>query len=549
MQTFLTTLSHTPRGGTSIDKRQKFCYNFGAIFRKVVLAVKKLLKLLFSRLAFVALFMLLQLAVLVSTLIYFQDIFATVQTASVVLSLIAVVYIINQDGSSAFKIAWLIPIVFLPIFGVPIYILFGKKRTPESKREQLSGMLLRYRQTASMVASKTADIEKAEPDAALQSAYLERCAGAPVFTRTETKYFRLGDELFPAMLEELKRAKRYIFLEYFIVEPGVMWDSILEILEDKAAAGLDVRLIYDDMGCILTLPRNYNKQMEKRGIKCCTFHRFQPVLTGTFNNRDHRKICVIDGAVAFTGGVNLADEYINRCERFGHWLDCGIMLRGEAAYSFALMFLSMWDYIRHEEDDPQRFLPRPELLRDVKSDGFVQPYSDAPSDDEPVGETAYINMLSRAKRYVYICTPYLVIDNELMNALTSAAKCGVDVRMITPGVPDKWYVHMVTRSYYAPLLRAGVKVYEYIPGFIHSKTMISDDEYGICGTINLDYRSLYLHHECAVWMHGSSAIGEIKASFLDTLHRCVEITPELYRNRPWIMRLGQSLLRVFAPLM
>lgn len=511
--------------------------------------MKKLLKLLFSRLAFVALFMLLQVVVLVSTLFYFQDVFATVQTVSVVLSLVTVVYIINQDGSSAFKIAWIIPIVFLPLFGVPIYILFGKKRTPESKREQLLGMLLRYRQTASMVVSKAADLEKVEPEAALQSAYLERCAGAPVFTRTETKYFKLGDELFPAMLEELKKAERYIFMEYFIVEPGVMWDAVLEVLEDKAAEGLDVRLIYDDMGCILTLPRNYNRRMEKLGIKCCTFHRFQPVLTGTFNNRDHRKICVIDGAVAFTGGVNLADEYINRRERFGHWLDCGIMLRGEAAYSFTLMFLSMWDYIRHEEDDPSGFLPKPELLRGIESDGFVQPYSDTPSDDEPVGETAYINMLSRAKRYVYICTPYLVIDNELMNALTSAAKCGVDVRMITPGVPDKWYVHMVTRSYYAPLLRAGVRVYEYIPGFIHSKTMICDDEYGICGTINMDYRSLYLHHECAVWMHGSSAIGDMKSSFKDTLTKCVEITPELYRNRSWLMRLGQSLLRVFAPLM
>ena len=430
--------------------------------------MKKLLTLLFSRLAFVSLFMLLQLAVLFATLFYFQGSFATVQTVLVALSLVAVVYIINQDGSSAFKIAWILPIVFLPLVGVPAYILFGRKRTPENKREQLSGMLLRYRQTASLVASESEALLHEEPEAALQSAYLERCAGAPVFTGTETTYYKLGDELFPAMLEELRRAKRYIFLEYFIVEPGLMWDSILEILEEKAAEGLDVRLIYDDMGCIMTLPRSYDRRMEKLGIRCCTFHRFQPVLTGTFNNRDHRKICVIDGVVAFTGGVNLADEYINRRERLGHWLDCGIRLRGEAAYSFALMFLSMWDYIRHEEDEPSRFLPERADLAGIKNDGFVQPYSDTPTDDEPVGESVYINMLSRAKKYVYICTPYLVIDNELMNALTSAAKCGVDVRMITPGVPDKWYVHMVTRSYYAPLLRAGVRVYEYTSAFIHS---------------------------------------------------------------------------------
>lgn len=511
--------------------------------------MKKLLKLLFSRAAFVALFMLLQLFVLFSTLFYFQDSFTTVQTISVALALVTVVYIINQDGSSAFKIAWILPIVFLPLFGIPMYILFGKKRTPESQRTKLSGMLLRYRATARAVSSRTDDVAQVSAEAALQSAYLERCAGAPVFRRTETKYFKLGDELFPAMLEELKKAERFIFMEYFIVEPGVMWDAILEVLTQKAAEGLDVRLIYDDMGCIMTLPRNYARRMEKLGIRCCTFHRFQPVLTGTFNNRDHRKICVIDSEVAFTGGVNLADEYINRRERFGHWLDCGVKLHGEAAYSFTLMFLAMWDYIRHEEDDPARFLPRRGAFEGVRDDGFVQPYSDAPSDDEAVGETAYINMLARAKKYVYICTPYLVIDNELMNALTSAAKCGIDVRMITPGVPDKWYVHMVTRSYYAPLLRAGVRVYEYIPGFIHSKTMVCDDEYGICGTINMDYRSLYLHHECAVWMCGSSAIGEMKETFTETLTKCVEITPELYRGRPWIMKLGQSLLRVFSPLM
>ena len=510
--------------------------------------MKKLLKLLFSRLAFVALFMLLQIVVIVATLFYFQGAYTAVQTVSVALTLVTVVYIINQDGSSAFKIAWILPIVFLPLFGIPMYILFGKKRTPESKRDKVAGMLLRYRQTASAVASRTADMAKASPEAALQSAYLERCAGAPVFRRTQTKYFRLGDELFPALLEELKKAERFIFLEYFIVEPGVMWDSILDILEEKAAEGLDVRLIYDDMGCIMTLPRNYYKRMEKLGIRCCTFHRFQPVLTGTFNNRDHRKICCIDGVTAFTGGVNLADEYINKRERFGHWLDCGVKVRGRAAYSFTQMFLSMWDYIRHEEDDPVAFRPTAEALEGIGDDGVVQPYCDSPADDEPVGETVYINMLSRAKKYVYICTPYLVVDNEIMNALTSAAQCGVDVRMICPHIPDKWYVHLVTRSYYAPLMKAGVRIYEYTPGFIHSKTFVCDDDYGICGTINLDYRSLFLHHECAVWMYKSSAIADMKASFLETLEKCEEITRESYR-RPWYVRLGQSLLRVLAPLM
>ena len=510
--------------------------------------MKKIFKILFSRLFFGAIFIILQVGVMVAALYYFRDTYAQVQTFFTALSIITVLYIINQDGSSAFKIAWILPIVFLPLFGIPLYILFGKKRIPERKLERVSGMYLRYKAAMAPLLSESGDEPAMDEDARLQSAYLEKCASSPRFTQTETTYYPLGDVMFPAMLEELEMAEKYIFMEFFIIEPGIMWDSILDVLRRKAAQGLDVRLIYDDMACIMRLPRDYAERMESVGIRCCTFHRFQPVPTGTLNNRDHRKICCIDGVTAFTGGVNLADEYINKRERFGHWLDCGIKVRGRAAYSFTQMFLSMWDYIRHEEDDPVAFRPTAEALEGIGDDGVVQPYCDSPADDEPVGETVYINMLSRAKKYVYICTPYLVVDNEIMNALTSAAKCGVDVRMICPHIPDKWYVHLVTRSYYAPLMKAGVRIYEYTPGFIHSKTFVCDDDYGICGTINLDYRSLFLHHECAVWMYKSGAIADMKASFLETLEKCEEVTRESYR-RPWYVRLGQSLLRVLAPLM
>ena len=510
--------------------------------------MKKIFKILFSRLFFGAIFIILQVGVMVAALYYFRDTYAQVHTFFTALSIITVLYIINQDGSSAFKIAWILPIVFLPLFGIPLYILFGKKRIPERKLERVSGMYLRYKAAMAPLLSESGDEPAMDEDARLQSAYLEKCASSPRFTQTETTYYPLGDVMFPAMLEELEKAEKYIFMEFFIIEPGIMWDSILDVLRRKAAQGLDVRLIYDDMACIMRLPRDYAERMESVGIRCCTFHRFQPVPTGTLNNRDHRKICCIDGVTAFTGGVNLADEYINKRERFGHWLDCGIKVRGRAAYSFTQMFLSMWDYIRHEEDDPVAFRPTAEALEGIGDDGVVQPYCDSPADDEPVGETVYINMLSRAKKYVYICTPYLVVDNEIMNALTSAAKCGVDVRMICPHIPDKWYVHLVTRSYYAPLMKAGVRIYEYTPGFIHSKTFVCDDDYGICGTINLDYRSLFLHHECAVWMYKSGAIADMKASFLETLEKCEEITRESYR-RPWYVRLGQSLLRVLAPLM
>ena len=510
--------------------------------------MKKLLKLLFSRAAFVALFMLLQLFVLFSTLFYFQDSFTTVQTISVALALVTVVYIINQDGSSAFKIAWILPIVFLPLFGIPMYILFGKKRTPESQRTKLSGMLLRYRATARAVSSRTDDVAQVSAEAALQSAYLERCAGAPVFRRTETKYYKLGDELFPAMLEELKKAERFIFMEYFIVEPGVMWDAILEVLTQKAAEGLDVRLIYDDMGCIMILPTGYDRTLEQMGIKCRIFNPFVPILSSRFNTRDHRKICVIDGNVGFTGGINLADEYINAYEKHGHWKDTSILLKGEAVFNLTVMFLSMWDYLDGTtgKTDYSRYYP---TVWDENAKGYVQPFADNPLDDEAVGETVYLNLINKAKRYVYITTPYLILSSEMLTALTSAAKCGVDVRIITPHIPDKWYVHAVSRSHYQPLIEAGVKIYEYTPGFIHAKTFVVDDDYAVVGTINLDYRSLYLHFECAVWMYQTPSVAQVRDDFFKTQQISQEITLEECRSLSFPRRLGRSVLRVFAPLM
>lgn len=510
--------------------------------------MKKILRFITQRVVITALLIVLQALLLFGFIWKLDNYFVYFYASSVLLSLLIILGIINSKSNPAYKIAWLIPILLFPVFGGLIYLLFGSDRTGRYLRKKLQGIGTEMDNVIGE-AHRRSGAEQLPPDAANQSRYISHCAYCPPYQNTTTEYLPLGEVKFERMVEELKKAKHYIFLEYFIIQEGKMWNTILDILRQKAAEGVDVRVIYDDMGCIMILPTGYDKTLEQMGIKCRIFNPFVPILSSRFNTRDHRKICVIDSEVAFTGGVNLADEYINRRERFGHWLDCGVMLRGEAVYSFTLMFLSMWDYIRHEEDDASRFLPRPGAFDGIEDDGFVQPYSDAPSDDEAVGETAYINMLSRAEKYVYICTPYLVIDNELMNALTSAAKSGIDVRMITPGVPDKWYVHMVTRSYYAPLLRAGVRVYEYIPGFIHSKTMVCDDAFGICGTINLDYRSLFLHHECAVWMFGSSAIMDMKQSFTDTLSKCVEITPELYRNRPWLMKLGQSLLRVFAPLM
>lgn len=511
--------------------------------------MKRLVKLLFSRVFIVVLLMIIQLAAICVAILAFREQYAVYQTVCFVAAVLTVIFIMNQDGNSAYKISWVAIILIAPVFGVPLYIMFGTNRSANSRREEICGMRTRYYNAMRKVPSRLEMLEQEDKNAALQAEYLQKNAAATVFRHTETEYYRVGEDMFAAMLEELQKARRFIFLEYFIIEPGVMWDSVLDILAQKVHEGVDVRVIYDDMGCISRLPSNYCKKLLDMGIKCCVFRRFHPVLNGTFNNRDHRKICVVDGAVAFTGGINLADEYINSTVRFGHWLDCGVKVRGDAAYSFTLMFLSMWDHIMKQENDPARFVPYSSDLAGIEDDGYVQPYSDTPVDDENVGMNAYLNMINRAKRYIYICTPYLVVNDELMTALTLAAKSGVDVRLMAPGVPDKKYVYSVTRSYYTPLTRAGVKIYEYVPGFLHSKSFVCDDEYGICGSVNLDFRSLYLHHECAVWMYKSKAVGQMKRAFIDTIPKCREISYKECVSRPLPVRLWYSLLRLFAPLM
>ena len=386
-----------------------------------------------------------------------------------------------------------------------------------------------------------------DEDAVGQIRYLERYASCPAYTNTRTEYFPVGDLAFVRMLEELEKAERYIFLEYFILQEGECWNAILDILERKAAAGVEVRLIYDDFGCMFTLPRTYNDQMAARGIQCRVFNRLVPVLTLRMNNRDHRKLCIIDGKVGFTGGMNLADEYINRRVRFGHWKDSAILLRGEAVWSMTVMFLSMWDYCSGWEEDFDLF--RPESMPRLPGSGWVQPYTDTPLDHEKVGQAVYLNMISRARDYIYITTPYLIVDVATNTALCNAAKAGVDVRIITPHIPDKRSVFEVTKAHYPPLLEAGVKIYEYTPGFIHAKQCVCDGETAVVGTINLDYRSLYLHFENGVFLYDCEAIKDIRADFDGLFPVCQEVTEEYRSGRSAVLRIGQCILRLAAPLL
>ena len=386
-----------------------------------------------------------------------------------------------------------------------------------------------------------------DPSAAIQSRYISDISRFPVHENTTAEYFQVGDDMFPVLVRELKQAKKYIFIEYFIINDGVMWQTILHILEEKAAEGVDVRLIYDGFGCLTTLPHKYYEELRAKGISCQVFNPFRPLLNIIQNNRDHRKLCIIDGWVGFTGGINLADEYINQKERFGHWKDVAVMVRGEAVRNYLVMFLELWSIVGLEEYN--EISERTQYLPNIPTGGFVQPFSDSPLDDEPVGKHVYMEMICNAREYVCITTPYLILDDEMINVLTFAAKKGVDVRIIVPHIPDKWYVYMIAWNNYPKLISEGVKVYEYTPGFIHAKTCIADGKTAVVGTINLDYRSFYLHYESASIFYDCEIAGVIKQDFDDTMSKSHLVTMEDVRKRPIHKKIIGLILNIFAPLL
>ena len=461
------------------------------------------------------------------------------------LSVLVALHIISQRGRSAYKLSWMFLVLAFPLLGGFLYLFFNLQasRHIASKRSQRAD-----RKTAEFFSLPNTALDEATEQLANHSKqikYLQNNAGFPVYDATRSRYLSPGEEFLPVLLEELEKAKEYIFLEFFIVQEGVMFDSILEVLKRKAKEGVKVRILYDDIGCFFLLPKDYVKTLEKFGIEAAVFNPFTPVLSATQNNRDHRKIVSIDGKVAFTGGINLADEYINAFEKHGYWKDSAIMLSGKAAWSLTLIFLQNWELATGRDDDIKALYPK---TLGEESDGLVQPYADSPLDSEPVSQEVYMQMIHDARRTLYIMTPYLIIDDNMVSALVLSAKSGVDVRIITPKVWDKKAVHMTTRSYYPELIRGGVKIYEFTPGFIHSKIMIVDGEVASIGTVNLDFRSLYLHFECGVKLYGASAVTAMKEDFLKTLERCEEMAPNDIKGG-FFRRLGRDILRLFAPLM
>ena len=508
----------------------------------------KVLRFLCSRMVVVGLMIVVELVVFLFFLIKFSHYSALVSLLGTIISALVVLWIINKSDNPAYKLAWIIPILIFNIAGGVLYLILGNKKPSKNMRFRLEKVQQKTSKYLKQDEEILQEIKNKNKTVYGHMNYINNASGYPMHKNTEVKYYSLGEDNYVDLIKELKKAKKYIFMEYFIIEEGQMWNGILEILEQKAKEGLDVRLMYDDMGCVSLLPYGYDKELEKKGIQCIAFNPFKPLLSLAMNNRDHRKITVIDGHTGFTGGINLADEYINVKERFGHWKDTGVMLKGEGVWNLTMMFLEMWNSNRQTDADFSIYKPEVHQWETTLSDGYVQPYGDSPLDEEVVGENVYLNIINTAKNYVYIFTPYLIIDNEMMTALCLAAKKGVDVKIVTPGIPDKKTVFKLTRSYYRQLIEAGVKIYEYTPGFIHAKVFICDDEIATVGTINMDYRSLYLHFECGVYMYKCKCISDIKKDVLETISKSKEFSKKDInngrRNSLW-----QAILRVFAPLM
>ncbi len=511
----------------------------------------RLRKLLFHRLFIISMMILLQLAFyawVFAALRYskYYDMFSWV---FFLLSALVVLWIVKDRSNPGYKLGWIIIVFLLLPFGSLAYLFLGGNRLSRYNQRKLKDMERLVRENLGPDCCRSKALGKlAGPDAERMARYLERAASCPVYGNTGAKYYPLGDDCYEDLLSALRSARRYIFIEYFIIEEGKLWNSLLRVLRERAGAGVEIRIIYDDVGSIFTLPADYPDKLARMGIQCRVFNRMVPVLSLRQNNRDHRKYMIVDGRVAFTGGINMADEYINVKPRFGHWKDNAIRLEGDAVWSMTVSFLSMWDFTKEWENDLRDYRPPPAPVR-AGTTGYVQPYHDCPWDNEPVGQTVYLNLINRAKQYVYITTPYLVIDYAVTMALTAAAKSGVDVRIITPHIPDKKTVFEVTRSYYGELLEAGVRIFEYKPGFIHSKLFVVDDLYATVGTVNLDYRSMFLHFENGVLLYSAPAISDIKADFLETQEKSMEVSLELCRAVRLPRRLLRDLLRVFAPLL
>ena len=519
--------------------------------------MRKIFRIFISRYALSALFITAEMALIAYLAFYaYAYSFAFVLLSGTVNTLV-IISLINQDTNPEFKLTWLAVVVTIPLLGGVLYILFHSRKLTGKESAHLKSICEKMKDVDEKNGSRLRSTEllcelsrDCESGAGGAVALMKDDFLSQIYSNGECEYYDSGESFFEALLEALESAEKYIFLEYFIVEDGVMWQSIYKVLKSKAERGVQVRMLYDDIGSMSTVRADFDKRLRKDGIECYRFSRVTPRFSASYNNRDHRKICVVDGRVAFTGGLNIADEYINARARFGHWKDGGIKTKGTAAIGFARLFLMLYDFTTGKHSDYAKYLLGVPEEKSILRDGFVIPFGSGPAPiySERVGKNALMNIINSSKRYLYITTPYLIIDYDITEALRGAARRGVDVRIITPGIADKKIIKIMTKSSYPYLIGAGVRIFEYLPGFIHEKLVVSDDIFAVVSTINFDYRSLVHHFEDGLWICGSSVVGDIRESFMETQSVCGEILPSKVKMG-LSERIIRNLIRIFAPLL
>lgn len=507
---------------------------------------RSLLQIVFGRtmiiLVLLAIHFLLLFAVLMKLTAYLPYLMGGVT----VMTAVMLIYILNTRDNPSQKLSWCCLVAVAPVFGVMLYFFIKLDLGHRIYRKIDARAVEGSRKFVPDQTDALQNIRVHEPELYGMAYYLDRHSGLGICPAEECRYFPVGEEMLEVMLEELEKAEKFIFLEYFIISEGVMWGKILEILQRKAAQGVEVRVMYDGTCSVFNIPYHYPKILESMGIHCKVFSPLRPFVSTHHNNRDHRKILVIDGKTAFTGGINLSDEYINHTHPYGHWKDTAIMVCGQAARSFTLMFLQMWNAVEKEQDYAS-YLPL--ISEDTLPNGYVIPFVDTPTDTERVGQTVYMQMINQARDYVYIMTPYLILDGEMLTALCQCAKRGVDIRILQPQIPDHQYAYVLARRHYAELMEAGVKLYAYTPGFVHAKVFLADGRSAVVGSINLDYRSLYLHYECGAYLYKTPAIEQIRQDFAETFAISRLMTEEDLRKESVLSRFAGVILKTVAPLM
>lgn len=508
-----------------------------------------LYKIVFGRTLIIVLMIVMQILVLLGSYIWLGSKYPFIWEFMNFMGGVIIIFIINKDEPTEFKLSWIIPLCLFPVLGALMYVFvtgnfggLGLRAKLDKRIKETEGLLVRTEETELAIKNCPEDFRGF-------AYFMEHTPGFPVYHNSTAVYYPLGEDKFADLLAELKKAKKYIFMEYFIVERGIMWDAVLDILKEKVKEGVEVRVMYDGMCSIVLLPYQYPKELKKYGIKAKMFAPIVPFLSTAQNNRDHRKIVVIDGKVAFTGGINLADEYINKKERFGHWKDVAVKITGDAVRTFTVMYLQMWNVSEWGEENYEAYLKDIVYDKPLYHDGFVIPYGDTPTRSVEVAQAVYKSMINGAARYVHIMTPYFIVGKDFLDCMRYATGRGVEVSMILPHIPDKKVVYYIARTFYPELLEAGIRVYEYTPGFVHAKSFVSDNKCATVGTVNLDYRSFYHHFECGAYFYDNSVVAKVEKDFQETLLKCQEVTKDYYKEIPLYQKLIGRISRLMAPLL